>query len=200
MWKGALTEALAKYNTDRSILFYALATLARDPAPIPRVRYVVHRGFVNDACPEGEECDCLLTTTDLRSAKAEQILEASDAPVEIAWYIAPERRQRHRFPDHKLQGKTSKLDWDRERVRVWNSLSETMQSAFYGPPPGQPSAQVKDMSSNMMANNTNETLPENFALVVIDPKEVDMLDLQHARRTIFVRQEKRTWTSSEVAP
>ena len=41
---------------------------------------------------------------------------------------------------------------------------------------------------------------DSFALVVIDPKEVDMLDLQHARRTIFVRQEKRTWTSSEVAP
>ena len=59
---------------------------------MPRVRQVVHRGFVNDQ-HENASSDRLVFTTDVRSSKAMDIASCSNAPVELAWYIAPERVQ-----------------------------------------------------------------------------------------------------------
>lgn len=73
---------------------YAFATMQRHDMHselVPRVRYVMHRGFVNET--NDPESECLIFTTDVRSSKASEIAMHSQAPVEIAWYIAPERIQ-----------------------------------------------------------------------------------------------------------
>lgn len=57
----------------------------------PRVRYVIHRGFVNET--NDPESECLIFTTDVRSSKASDIAMRPQAPVEIAWYISQERIQ-----------------------------------------------------------------------------------------------------------
>lgn len=86
--------------------FYALATAAAGESgvPTPHVRFVVHRGFLNEDRTghrlSGQRADArfgdsnaLLTTTDVRSPKAAQLADVANAPVEIAWWINPAKLQ-----------------------------------------------------------------------------------------------------------
>ena len=71
----------------------------------PRVRFLVHRGFVNESRNPSSElgvqkhnasCQdsyCMLKTTDLRSGKVSEIAQHKDAPAEIAWWLTPARLQ-----------------------------------------------------------------------------------------------------------
>ena len=73
---------------------YAFATMHKHKMQSelePRVRYVIHRGFVNET--NDPESECLILTTDVRSGKASDIAMRPSAPVEIAWYISQERIQ-----------------------------------------------------------------------------------------------------------
>ena len=73
--------------------FYAFATSANGQ---PRVRTVVHRGFLNEdrtgRIDEREPESCiLLLTTDTRSEKVREI--TTNPSVQIAWYIDQSRMQ-----------------------------------------------------------------------------------------------------------
>lgn len=192
-------------------MFYALATVEGGSSAVPRVRYVVHRNFLGNT-------DCLLTTTDMRSEKGKQMGVAQRVPVELAWYISAERTQfRIRgqaflvaAPDATAKDVVApptegfwpeSQNWSAERVHMWQSLSPAMQRSFLGPPPGLPMSSA-DSESNL--ENTTEprgdNVSPNFALLVIEPSEVDQLDLSSFRRTIYTRKSTSVWTQGEVVP
>lgn len=199
---------------------------------MPRVRQVVHRGFVNDQ-HENASSDRLVFTTDVRSSKAMDIASCSNAPVELAWYIAPERVQfriqgaayllpapthkwRAQFPDAQLAISDTNFAWDEERERFWRLLSPRMQNTFFGPPPGQPVPPIATAESSSLSptprpqhqiqspheRNLREpnAIPESFALVIIEPHKVDVLELKHAQRTIYEREVNGAWNGTSVAP
>lgn len=95
-------------------VYYALSTVAPSTAgkaAVPQVRYVVHRGFVNEKRdgdapggvapqnPDFGSSPCLMTTTDIRTPKVQQLTkqaelrgkEADMEPLggesEIAWWM-----------------------------------------------------------------------------------------------------------------
>lgn len=155
-WKARLQEALAEAQGDRSagtwtthVGFYALATLGA----APRVRHVVHRGFVQDSTT-------LVTTTDVRAPKAHEI--HAHPAVELAWWIAPAKLQVRRslmqfriagqasivpHAAHAWRAATSEPAWDAERARVWHALSPGLQDTFRGAPPGTPLAEAASAAS-----------------------------------------------------
>ena len=196
---------------DAYAAFYALATIQKGSHVAPRVRYVVHRGFLGDS-------DCLLTTTDVRSEKGKQMGMEQRVPVELAWYIAAERIQfRIRGQaflivqvDENTRDVTSPTtegywpatqDWKAERMRMWQSLSPEMQQSFVGPSPGTPlSSAFPDSDSQAATKRQNSDISPNFALLVIEPSEVDQLDLSTFRRTIYTREKSGDWSHVEVVP
>ena len=117
------------------------------------------------------------------------------------------------FPGTRLRGDEVNYDWEQKRKEVFNSMSGHMRAAWARPIPGS------DLPSDN--NNWPETLPgldddetqankqtevayafKNFALVVIEPEEVDYVELgvMPNRRTVFRYTEKEEWVETAVVP
>lgn len=172
---------------------------------------MVHRGFLGDS-------DCLLTTTDVRSEKGQQMGVAQRVPVELAWYIAAERMQFRIRGQAFLIGHTKATSWDvgppitegfwpatqdwtAERIRIWESLSPVMKQSFFGPPPGAPLTSTwPGLDSVSDKEQQNGDISPNFALLVIEPSEVDQLDLSAFQRIIHTRECTNVWTQRKVTP
>ncbi|WFD27269.1 pyridoxal 5'-phosphate synthase [Malassezia nana] len=206
MWRRELCGALEP--GDRSAFFYALATITNGSKFAPRVRYVVHRGFLGDT-------DCLLTTTDVRSDKGQQMGLGQRVPVELAWYIASNRKQFRIRGQAFLVGcndatgtiaspRTTGFwpaaqDWTAERKRMWDHLSPEMRRTFFGQAPGSFLLQTAQTDTEQSAEQLDH-VSANFALLVVEPEEVDQLDLKAFQRTIYTRQSTGVWMQRQVAP
>ena len=122
------------------------------------------------------------------------------------------------FPGMRLRGDEVNYDWERKRKEVFNSMSGRMRAAWARPIPG----------SSLPSGNNNwpETLPglddddetqadkqasekaevayafKNFALVVIEPEEVDYVELGVTpnRRTVFRCIGEEEWVETAVVP
>ncbi|KAM0754367.1 hypothetical protein T439DRAFT_296751 [Meredithblackwellia eburnea MCA 4105] len=110
-WVELLQKSLdTSMEKDKGTISYALATPALDG---PRVRMVVHRGFLNERRPgedpswSGNPADdkdgypltssTMLVTTDVRGPKASQITQ--NGTVELAWWLSPAQQQ------YRIRGK-----------------------------------------------------------------------------------------------
>ncbi|BGP38628.1 hypothetical protein JCM10450v2_002578 [Rhodotorula kratochvilovae] len=213
----------ANLNQNKDLISYALAThdTAAD-APLPRVRYVVHRGLVNERRHDGDGSDNavndaggnelisdkLVITTDARTPKARQL--ASQPAVEIAWWLSATQHQfrllgrayvlpspslpsaaAFPFPAEKLAPYTGGFSWEAERQRQFRRLSPELRASFCRPTPGTKlgewGGRMEDLPATLpewvdKAENDEqrgqiEEAFENFALVVIDCTEVDLVDL-----------------------
>lgn len=279
-WKQLIAEGISKYIKDeKSILYYALSTV-ESPSSVhdaakPHVRYVVHRGFVNER-RDGEAAGgvaaqnpafgsspCLLTTTDVRTPKVEQLTSQSGLRAEgtdgsrggeseIAWWIESAQMQlrisgtlhvlpraghalRARFPFERLSpphapgvAETERFDWDAERTRIFNKLNAGLLASFCRPTPGSDhpageaalaSARPKDATNSPWplelpqpggeeTEEQRQQLAEaerNFALVVMEPRRVDVVKLADDQRTIYELRPGHTaargeWTARRVVP
>lgn len=173
-WKGMLNKTIAEsMKQDKDSISYPFSTIGPDGGP--KVRFILHRGFVNErrkeedpsSNPIGDEKDglvgeCLLSTTDVRGPKAQQLTGSSDK-VEIAWWFAPTGDQ-YRItgrafilprPDHPLHKQfqehakrlappmtktKEEFDWESERRRIFEKLSPAIRASFCRPIPGTPLA------------------------------------------------------------
>ncbi|WFC96203.1 tRNA-dihydrouridine(20) synthase [NAD(P)(+)] [Malassezia brasiliensis] len=191
-WKAWIQEALADSKSDRSAGYYALATLC---GGVPHVRHVVHRGFLRDSTT-------LVTTTDVRAPKVEEI--RAQSAVELAWWIAPAKVQ------FRISGTASVLphaahvwrgteprDLDAERERVWHALGPGLQNTFRGAPPG---ISLADASHAKPPEVDASSIPTSFALLLIEPHKVDVLDLTQMKRTVYERIKEEQWSETEVTP
>jgi len=193
--------------------------------PIPRVRTVVHRGFLSSESSR----PLILTTTDIRTPKAHQI--QSNRVIEIGWFIRPTEEQFritgfarlsphpkfHSFaPDTQTQ--LPDLDLDAERRRIFNSVSGAIRASFCRPVPGSPlpggyeEGKKWPVTLPKLAEWKNEqervqveTAFENFALLLIEPFNVDLVELAPSpnQRTFFERigdANELRWKEQIVVP
>ncbi|GAA5836079.1 hypothetical protein JCM9279_002187 [Rhodotorula babjevae] len=249
--RSKVTDNL-KENKD--LISYALAThdtaTPHSGAPVPRVRYVVHRGFVNERRKDGDGSsnavkddhdqdlisDKLVITTDARSPKARQL--ASTPTVEIAWWLAATQHQFRLlgrayvlaspsfssrtnsepfpFPSAHL-APYADFAWEDERIRQFRKMSPELRASFCRPVPGTTVAawggkledlpvtlpEGVDKAENDEQKKQLEQALENFALVVIDCTEVDLVDLgsQPNTRTRWTFDTaSNEWKEEELVP
>lgn len=187
---------------DLASLVMQLATVDKT---VPQVRSCIVRELIS---PDGNEhLPIVLTTTDIRTPKVDQILK--NDTVQINWWIEPSMDQ------FRLTGRVTLVpepgnlrvfhsggnigferlseggfDWEAKRVRVFDSLSGRMRACWCRPTPGTPmkggyeeaGKWPKTVPTTTGATNENEKkLVEvalgNFALVLIEPTYVDWVQL-----------------------
>ncbi|GAA5821330.1 hypothetical protein JCM11251_004574 [Rhodosporidiobolus azoricus] len=107
-WADRLRDLVTNnLKQNKDLISYALSSYDKSAGGSiqPRVRYVVHRGFVNERRKEGDGssnliadndgkeylADKLVITTDARSPKARQL--ASSPHVELAWWLSATQHQ-----------------------------------------------------------------------------------------------------------
>lgn len=278
-WKQLLGDSIsANIKDEKSILYYAFSTV-EPPSSVhdaakPHVRYVVHRGFVNEKRdgdspggigaqnPKFGSSPCLMTTSDVRTPKVQQLTSQSSlraqgsdgsrgGETEIAWWIESTQLQfrisgtvhvlptkghalRSLFPFERLSpprapdaSSTEPFDWDGERTRIFNKLSPGLLASFCRPIPGSPHPNANQLSSAKPKDDTNSPWPlelpqpgkeendeqkrqleeseKNFALVVIEPYKVDLVNLADDTRTIYELEQGHNaatghWTARRVVP
>lgn len=108
-------------------------------------------------------------------------------------------------------------DWEAKRVEVFEGLSGHMKASWCRPVPGSrlvggeeearrwPEKLVKPGSEGGMGEDANrnwETALGNFGLVVVDPNEVDFVELgvMPNRRTRFWKSEAEGWEEEALVP
>ena len=181
-----------------------VSQLATIDKTIPQVRSCIIRELIS---PGGNEhLPIVLTTTDIRTPKVEQIL-VSDT-VQISWWIEPSMDQ------FRLTGKvtiipkpSSKVfhsggnlafgrlsaggfDWEAKRVQVFDSLSDHMRASWCRPTPGSPLKggyeeakkwpKSVPTTTGAVSEEEKELVKQalgNFALVLIEPSYVDWLQM-----------------------
>jgi pyridoxamine 5'-phosphate oxidase len=200
---------------------YQLATVDKDGNP--HVRTHIHRDFVSTQ--SFPSLPLLLTTTDVRTPKAMQIL--ANHSVEVVWWLAPTNEQfriagratlipapsdgLHDADTSKLaqiaDGKFAQesFDWEKRRIEAFEGVGPVMRASWCRPTPGVPMPgsgtydeakkwpqklpsleEAKDGEERALV----EAALKNFALVVIDPEDVDYVELGVVpnQRTRFIRK------------
>jgi len=170
-WKSKLNNAISEnMKKDKDSISYPLSTIGPDGGP--KTRFVLHRGFVNErrkeedpsSNPAGDEKEgkvgqALLSTTDIRAPKSQQL--SKNSKIEIAWWFAPSGDQFRITgdaylvpkPDHPEakqfhdEGHAARLappalkdqfKWEDERLRIFDKISPAIRASFVRPIPGTP--------------------------------------------------------------
>ncbi|GAA6017928.1 hypothetical protein JCM11491_001222 [Sporobolomyces phaffii] len=247
-WVDTLRSTLTKnLKENKDLISYAFASI--DVASgSPKVRYVVHRGFVNERRKDGDGSknlvqdehdrdlisDKLVVTTDARTPKSNQL--AQDPAVEIAWWLAATQHQfrilgkayilpspafaaasstKFPFPADKLAPYPD-FDWEHERIRQFRKLSPELRASFVRPVPGTKlsdwDGKMEDLPETLVEGYDEAKTDEekrhldqalhNFALIVIDAQEIDLVDLgsQPNVRTKWFRKGGDKWEEEGVVP
>lgn len=188
-WRASLVLALYRNRHVGQSRYLQLATVRPDGRPANRT--VVFRGFLGDS-------DRITAVTDLRSAKAQEIQASPWAAA--CWYFPMTREQ------FRLSGKAAVLgatgveeDAQKARRDIWRELSEATRHSFTWPTPGLP----RDPSVPFVETPTDPDAPlETFGLIVLDPVEVDHLELDGnpQNRWLYRRDDAGRWSSQEICP
>jgi PPOX class probable FMN-dependent enzyme len=191
MWRSHLARSLHQHRNQPEARFLQLATIDLDQRP--RNRTVVFRGFLEnrDRFP-----DCLKIVTDSRSQKIEQI--AANPWAEVSWYFTKTRSQ------FRILGKLilidsefSDLELQTARSVVWQALSEPARMQFTWAHPRESRVDFLEIAPPDPAQPL-----DNFCLLLLQPIEVDRLELRGTpqNRWIYQRDEQGNWSEQEVNP
>ena len=178
--------------------------LATVDGAVPQVRSCIVRELIS---PDGNEhLPIILTTTDIRTPKVEQILANDTA--QINWWIEPSVDQ------FRLTGKVTLVpepasrvfhsggnvafqrlsadgfDWEAKRVQIFDSLSDHMRASWCRPTPGSPmeggyeeakkwpeTVPTTTGAKNEKEKKLVEQALANFVLVLVEPTYVDWVQL-----------------------
>jgi len=151
-------------------------------------------------------------------------------PVEISWWMAPvsiQFRIKGRafllsppsnsqantdFPSKRLgpplseSGSKSKFDWEAERIRIFAKMSPPLKASFLRPTPGTPlkdtDVDYRQLPQELKDGQKEEEKKalENFALIAIEPFEVDLADLADLPNERRVYKKSDDWKEVAVAP
>jgi pyridoxamine 5'-phosphate oxidase len=227
-WKNAIEKAIEKYKKSTVI---QLATVDAE-RKIPQIRSLIFRAFLSDSSGTNH---VLVSTTDVRAPKAEQI--ASNPWVQLVWWI-DETQEQFRisgwagvvpepgnplFQRFKQQVVTSAvrgggiqtlekegLDWEKKRDEIFASLSGHMKASWCHPAPSvelvggyEESKKWPERVGDGEEDKENwDKAMKNFGLLVVDPVEVDYVELGVVpnRRTRFKRDEAGVWKEEPIVP
>lgn len=189
-WRSAIARAL---HQNRSLIYaryLQLATVRVNGCPANRT--VVFRGFLEDT-------NQLKFVIDNRSEKAEQINQQPWA--EACWYF-PNTREQFRVTGSLIlvSDDNSYPTLKQARITSWQELSDAGRLQFAWPYPGKPRVEEKEAFAPLPPNSS-QPLP-NFCLLLLDPVQVDHLELrgEPQNRWLYLRDDHQTWSSQEINP
>ncbi|KAJ6604990.1 hypothetical protein B0H10DRAFT_2077616 [Mycena sp. CBHHK59/15] len=223
-WKTAITKALEAHEKSTVIQLTSI-----DPStPIPHVRCHVFRSWVS---PDDDPSHpLLLSTTDIRTPKTAQMIanphvqvawwiEGTQEQFRIAGraHIVPAPAHAlHRHFMHPVSAVSpgaAAYDWEAKRVEVFRTMSAHMKAGWCRPVPGSrleggpdeakkwPVRVEEPKDGDEEGRRNWETALGNFALVIVEPTDVDYLELEPVpnRRTRFWR-ENEVWKEEALVP
>ncbi len=172
-WRSRLARSLHQHRAQPQARYFQLATVAADGKPHNRT--VVFRGFRSGS-------NHLKIATDARSDKIAQIHHQPWG--EACWYFAKTREQfRLAGPLLVVADRTTQAaaevpeaDLQQERILVWQALSEGARLQFAWPPPG--AVRADDAAVFSPPPPDAAMPPTSFCLLLLDPQEVDLLELR----------------------
>lgn len=189
LWRASLVLALYRNRHVAQSRYLQLATIRADGRPANRT--VVFRGFLG-------ETHSIMIVTDTRSAKVGELDAAPWA--EACWFFPMTREQ------FRLGGKATVIREDagdgptcRARRDVWRDLADATRQSFTWPAPGEPRDPTVPFAEAMP---DPEVPPATFGLIVLDPVEVDHLELDGSpqNRWAYRRDVEGQWTGREINP
>ncbi|CAM8911031.1 unnamed protein product [Rhodiola kirilowii] len=191
-WKQLLLRALESNSNLNHSSYFQLATVA--PNGRPSNRTVVFRGFEGDS-------DRIEINTDTRTRKIEELKHCPFA--EICWYFTDSWEQ------FRINGRVDVVDETypdtsrlQERERSWFASSARSKLQYVGPHPGLPSiGEETPQEANLDPTSSPVSA---FCLLVLDPYQVDYLNLKNNQRTSFLSTRsadgQRSWVAENVNP
>jgi pyridoxamine 5'-phosphate oxidase len=195
-WRSPLARALHRNRSLPYVRYLQLATVRPDGRPANRT--VVFRGFLDGT-------DQLKFAIDRRSQKAEQI--PLQAWGEGCWYFPKTREQFRLFGKLTLvSADPPDLELSQARTRLWQDLSDAGRIQFAWAQPGAPRAAAETFTPP--PPDAEMPLP-NFCLLLLDPEQVDHLELRGdpQNRYLYDRiyeqtqsQTASTWSVQSVNP
>jgi PPOX class probable FMN-dependent enzyme len=165
-WRVQLAAALHRNRHESSVRYLQLATV--DSQGYPQNRTLVFRGFLKDT-------DHLQFATDARSQKIDQIQHHPHA--QVCWYFSKTREQFRLtglLRSIQANGNPTLPDYQ-IRIHLWEAISKTGKLLWYWPTPKAPQAPVSEYITDLPAV---QDPPETFVVLLLDPVEVDHLQLR----------------------
>lgn len=186
-WRFLLEESLEHHRNVTEARYLQLATVTAENRPANRT--VVFRGFYGDK-------DCLKFAIDSRSEKIRQI--AAQPWAEACWYFTQTREQ-FRFSGllHLIQADNADLALQQARQASWQELSNSARLQFAWDSPGKPRADDADFATPPPP--VLEPLA-NFCLLLLEPMQVDYLNLMGNPQNRYMYSRNNGWSSEEVNP
>jgi PPOX class probable FMN-dependent enzyme len=163
-----------------------VATLATvDPHRRPRARNVIVRNITD----EGH----LWIASDARSEKNAHLRAMPDA--ELVFWLPTSRQQFRLLCEAQVRGKDAA---DPRPQQAWLNLTDATRALFVWPTPGKPRGDCDvDFVQSVSAL---APIPDSFELLILEPDELDHLDLNpHPHRRIRYRLEN-AWQPEELNP
>jgi pyridoxamine 5'-phosphate oxidase len=189
-WRSLLARALHKNRSLPDARYFQLATVRSDGLPANRT--VVFRGFLDDT-------DQLKIITDSRSQKAGQINQNSWG--EACWYFPKTREQFRLAGELALVGADHPNQlFQQARQTTWQDLSDSARLQFAWPHPGEP--RVEDGGAFSPPPPHLEQPLANFCLLLLDPIQVDHLELrgEPQNRVFYQKNRFHDWSKQAVNP
>lgn len=189
-WRSPLARAL---HRNRSLVYARYAQLATvRPDGRPANRTVVFRGFL-------EPTQQLKFITDDRSEKIGQILAQPWG--ELCWYF-PNSREQFRLSGRLtlVQAGCDDPELTKARQIQWQDLSDAAREQFVWPNPGKPRAEADQFNA---PSPDPVQPPPNFCLLLLDPTQVDHLELRgepQNRCLYYYQPTTAEWTIESVNP
>jgi hypothetical protein len=204
-WRSLLEVSIAKSRKIRGSNYVQIATVEEGE---PRCRTIVFRGFLK--VPEDhkiynvvDDQTCLMKMcTHLKSKK---VAQNSDQPIaEMVWWF-PKTSEQYRIRGPLLLiGKDSEdRNLEIARKELWGNLTDPSRESFFGEVvPGD--AFEKQFSSVPPGGRDEDGKilppPENFLLMLLDPKDVDYLHLTGDQNRQIDSRGPSGWTMQRVNP
>jgi PPOX class probable FMN-dependent enzyme len=190
-WRQVLARSLHRNRALIYARYFQLATVRADGRPANRT--VVFRGFLPDS-------NQLIMITDRRSQKIPQIEQNAEA--EICWYF-PKTREQFRLAGmlYIVDGGHLNKSWQSAYYGTWQKLSQAARAQFYGIAPGQ-SLVPELIEIKTEPKVASDPIPESFRLLVLEPKDLDYLDLKahpHDHRYHWL-DEAGEWQAKSLTP
>ncbi|XP_058085670.1 pyridoxine/pyridoxamine 5'-phosphate oxidase 2 [Magnolia sinica] len=191
-WKQLLVNALQANAPLKHSSFFQLATIGFNGRPSNRT--VVFRGFQ-------EGSDKIQINTDYRSRKIEDIKHCPFG--EICWYFTDSWEQ------FRINGTIDIIDGSnpdpvklQQRERAWFASSLKSRLQYLGPSPGLPCISEEPCNEYPLDPSTGPV--GAFCLLVLDPEEVDYLNLKSNERLIYTSKRNgdggQCWMLEKINP
>ncbi len=186
-WRILLEKSLEHHRNITYARYLQLATVTTENRPANRT--VVFRGFYGDK-------DCLKFAVDSRSEKVSQMTVQPWA--EACWYFT-ETREQFRLSGvlHLIRVDDADMTLQQARQTSWQKLSDSARLQFAWDEPGR--LRAKDANFAMPAPQPVEPL-SNFCLLLLEPMQVDYLNLLGNPQNRYIYQRNGGWSVEEVNP